>query len=133
MGISDLESRRAYQRKRYADNVESERKRKKELTARHARDRAAGVPVVRKYSPYDAEDYVAEFSELTDLGLSCREIVERSVPSLSWFRENVFPVAPRALCISCRGFFVPAAISRGTECGTDCRNLYTGFGTRKSG
>jgi hypothetical protein len=77
---------------------------------------------------YDAEDYLEEFSELTDLGMSCREIVARSAPSLTWFRQHIFPHAPRALCIICHGYFTPAQITRGTECGSACRNAYTGFG-----
>lgn len=77
---------------------------------------------------YDAEDYAEEFEELTDLGLSCREIVTRCSPSPLWFRRNVFPRVSRALCISCRCFFRPGDTDRGTECSMTCRNAYTGFG-----
>jgi hypothetical protein len=79
---------------------------------------------------YDVEDYVEEFKELTDMGLSCREIVLRCDPSPMWFRKNVYPHVKRALCITCHRHFNPSAIPRGTECCVTCRNVYTGFGRR---
>jgi hypothetical protein len=81
--------------------------------------------------PYDPEDYIEEFAELTDLGFSAREIVARCAPSQTWFREHVFPNVHRALCISCRNFFDIALITRGTECSVLCRNEYTGFGKQQ--
>lgn len=78
---------------------------------------------------YDAKDYIEEFEELTDLGLSCREIVTRSIPSANWFRKHVFPYAKKAICINCRCYFNPSVIRRGTECSAMCRNSYVGAGS----
>lgn len=77
---------------------------------------------------YDVADYVEEFGELTGMGMSCREIIARSIPSQLWFRRQVFPRVNRALCIICHGYFDPNQVNRGTECGVTCRNTYTGFG-----
>ena len=81
---------------------------------------------------YDPLDYIDEFDELTDLGLSVREIVARSQPSQTWFHKHVFPHVHRALCISCRCFFDLSRVTRGTECSSICRNAYTGFGNQGS-
>lgn len=77
---------------------------------------------------YDVEDYIEEFGELTAMGMSCREIVARSIPSSLWFRRKVFPHVGKAKCIICKGTFDPGKVTRGTECSPVCRNTYTGFG-----
>ena len=79
---------------------------------------------------YDSEDYIEEFAELTDLGLSAREIVARCTPPQQWFRKHVFPHVTKALCISCRCYFNLSQVSKGTECSNLCRNSYTGFGNQ---
>ena len=79
---------------------------------------------------YDPEDYIEEFAELTDLGLSAREIVARCTPPQQWFRRNVFPYVTKALCISCRSYFNMSLVTKGTECSAICRNAYTGFGNQ---
>jgi hypothetical protein len=115
---ASVEARKAW----YAKNAVAERARKRAATE----ERLAALAGVQLY---DIEDYIEEWGELTDLGMSCREIVARSRPSLKWFRENVLLEVDQALCGSCRRFFDPRAV-RGTECSVACRNDYTGFGRR---
>ena len=113
--LTDTDARRAYQRDWYKRNRAAVLARKKELGSNPAE--------------YDVEDYTQEFRELTALGLSCREIVTRCTPTQAWFREHVFPFVDRAQCGVCRGYFDPRTVTSGLECGVDCRNTYTGFGT----
>ena len=107
----------------YARNAVQERARKRALSLERSA-RLAGIQL------YDPEDYSEEFGELTDLGMSIREIVERSDPTLNWFRENVFPNVDKGICITCKRYFRPDSVTKGTECSVICSNSYTGFGSR---
>ncbi len=118
-----MSTRSEARKEAYARNAVQERARKRALSLEKSAN-LAGIQL------YDPEDYTEEFGELTELGMSCREIVERSDPTLNWFRENVFPNVDRAICITCKRYFCPASVPKGTECDVTCRNSYTGFGTR---
>jgi hypothetical protein len=65
---------------------------------------------------YNAADYRDEMQELVCHGLSTREFIERSRPSLSWFRKHVLPISTLARCHACGRYFNPSKVGMMVEC-----------------
>lgn len=69
-----------------------------------------------KGSRYDAQDYAAELTDMARDGLATKDFIERSNPSLIWFRKHVRPIVKVALCHSCRKYYNPSKTGSMTEC-----------------
>lgn len=71
-----------------------------------------GMKTGRIYSPTDYRD---ELEHMVCVGLTTREFIERSQPSLDWFRKRVLPICSLSKC-TCGKYFSPMETGMLVEC-----------------
>lgn len=103
-------------RRRYAENIHSERERCK-AAKRATRTTTIGT---RRGARYDAQDYAEEFVFLTWQGVPADQIIARSQPRREWFTINVLPLVSRAICGTCGDVFEPQTVGSLTRCSKTC-------------
>jgi hypothetical protein len=75
----------------------------------------SGVKGMATGHKYDPADYRDELEHMVCLGLTTREFIERSQPSLKWFRQHVLPICTLSKC-TCGKFFSPRDTGMLLEC-----------------
>lgn len=109
------EQRRVYQRARYNSNPEA--KKSSALKRYHEQK--------EKQEKFNGEDYAEEFLFNTSvLGMAARDIISRSKPGPSFFRDDVRFRVTVVRCGSCRRYFDPAVTGTFPECSPECAHLY---------
>jgi hypothetical protein len=103
-------------RRRYAENIDSERERCR-TSKKHQR---GSTLATRKGNRYDPADYAEEWEFLTWTGTRSDEIIRRSQPHREWFTRHVLPLVHRAICATCGDMFSPQVAGTLTRCSKTC-------------